>query len=407
MDVERKELDLPRNTHMSRSRYSRLNCETLEARDVPSTATLSSTGVLKILGTPADDEITVRQVAGVISIDNTTIQYASSTVASVPVASVKRIDIWGYAGDDTIFLGAANQEVVVKTNIYGGIGNDWVYGGIGTDTIKGGAGHDSIFGNLGTDALYGNDGHDFLDDGDRLNSEIVAGGLGWDWNADVVAIGGTRTKDVQQGDSPTCSFLASLSGLCDIGYDFREWITYDGVNEEGVPVYSVAFWDGSDWAEQTIEFDGTLFDSDADPRVEGESWVVLMNRAWMAWRDDDGTALPEEAIYALTGTEASSADYTDTMMADAELDVIIDTLNQGGMVVAATGNEQYLATDILIASHSYTVQDVQEYRGQIWLTLRNPWGIDGGALTSGNKYDGFVFVTWEEFQQSMVTLATF
>jgi len=392
---------------MTRLRSFRLNCEHLEARDVPSTAMLTSTGVLKILGTTAADSITVRHEAGSITIDDTSIQSGGSTFDSIPVASIKRIDIWGYEGDDVIFLGAAGQEVAIKTNVYGGIGNDWIYGGIGKDTINGGNGNDSLFGNLGTDALYGNNGDDFLDDGDRLKSEIVAGGWGYDWNADVVAIGGTRAKDVQQVNSPTCSFLASVSGLCDIGYDFREWITYDGVNEEGVPVYSVAFWDGSDWAWQSVEFDGTLYDSDTDPRVEGESWVVLMNRAWMAWRDDDGTALPHEAIYALTGTEASSADYTDTMMADAELDVIIDTLNAGGMIVAGTGNEQYLATDILIASHTYTVQDVQEYRGQIWLTLRNPWGIDGGALTSGNKLDGFVFVTWEEFQQSMVYLAAF
>jgi hypothetical protein len=234
---------------------------------------------------------------------------------------------------------------------------------------------------------------------------VVAGGLGWDWNADVVAVNGTRPGDVRQRGTPTCSFLASTLALAGKGYDFREWISYDGVNEAGTPVYSVAFWDGTDWAWQSVEFDGTLFASDPGVAVEGESWVVLMNRAWTAFHGGDGTAYPHEALLALTGTAANHADYWEEMMGEGDLDAIIQTLAQGGVVIAGTGTDAYLATDVLTAEHAYSVQRVFNYGGEVWLELRNPRGVDGGAYATGNRYDGLVYVTWDEFRESMTYLA--
>jgi hypothetical protein len=233
----------------------------------------------------------------------------------------------------------------------------------------------------------------------------MAGGDGRDWNADVVAVNGTRPADVRQRGTPICSFLASASALAGRGYDFREWISYDGPNDAGVPVYSVAFWDGSDWAWQSVEFDGTLDTSDTAPAAEGESWVVLINRAWVAFHGDDGTAYPHEAILALTGSAANQAEYWDTAMGDGELDVIIQTLAQGGIVIAGTGPDEFLATDVLVPDHAYSVQRVLNFGGEYWLELQNPMGVDGGALTTGNRLDGIVYVNWDEFVQSMVYLA--
>jgi len=388
--------------------YRTLHLRALEARANPSvgvSATLLATGVLRITGTTAADEITVRQQDGTLWIDGTDILRGGVPYEAVYSDTVRRIDINGQAGNDVIFLGAGGQQVGIRSLVNAGPGDDWVYGGSANDTVNGGLGNDLIFGAGGSDSLYGQAGDDFLDDGDRDRNEVVAGGLGRDWNADVVAVNGTRPADVRQRQSPTCSFLASAGALAGRGYDFREWISYDGPNEAGMPVYSVAFWKGTDWSWQSVEFDGTLYATDTSPAAEGESWAVLMNRAWVAFHGGDGTAYPHEAILALTGSEANYTEYWDTVMGDGELAVIQQTLSQGGIVIAGTGPNEYLATDVLVPDHAYSVQRVLFWGGEYWLELRNPMGIDGGALTTGNRLDGIVYVTWDEFVQSTVYLA--
>ena len=64
-----------------------------------------------------------------------------------------------------------------------------------------------------------------------------------------------------------------------------------------------------------------------------------------------------------------------------------------------------LATNVLVPEHAYSVQSVFTYAGEYWLILRNPMGRDGGTLETGNRSDGLVYVTWDEFVQSMVYLA--
>lgn len=383
--------------------------EHLETRAVPAalSAMLTASGILRVYGTEAADDITVRQVDGQLIVDDALIATADGEVASIPVDSTRKVAIFGGGGDDIIFLATPDEEVTLKTKVEAGDGHDWVYGGVAADLLIGGLGNDSLFGGAGRDEIQGKAGDDFLDDGDRNRKELVSGGKGFDWNADIVAVGGTRPKDVRQQDSPTCSFLASLQGLSGIGYDFREWISYDGVGENGVPTYSVAFFDGDDWVWQSVEFDGTLDMTDPAPAVEGESWVALMNRAWIAYRGDDGTAFPHEAILALAGDPATHADYTEEVMPTSEINVIVATLNAGGIVVAGTGPEEFLATETLIAEHAYTVEDVLTYEGEVWLVLRNPMGVDGGAVQTGNVFDGLLYVSWSEFRESVTYLAAF
>jgi Ca2+-binding RTX toxin-like protein len=383
--------------------------EGLETRSVPAalTATLSNLGVLRVTGTTGADDIVVRQQDGVIWIEDTDIVSSSGSSEAVSASTVKKVEVIGLAGDDVIDLSSPDQDLLARSYVHAGAGNDWIRGGNGNDTILGWSGNDLIFGDDGADAIYGQTGNDFLDDGSRTVNEIAQGGLGFDWNADVVAVQGFRATDVRQRNSPTCSFLASLSGLASINYDFREWISYGGLNSSGMPSYSVAFWNGTDWTWQSVEFTGKLLASDTSPSAEGESWVVLMHRGWQAFRGDDGEAFPHEAILALTGAPATHAEYVDEMMTNADLESIIDTLNQGGIVVAGTGPDSFLATQTLIAEHAYTVEDVLLYNGKPWLVLRNPMGFDGGNEVSGNTRDGLLYVSWIEFRQSMVYLSAF
>src|SRR5262245_66666293 len=68
----------------------------LENRSLPSAgvvANLSVFGVLRITGTAAADDITVRQADGSIWIDATDIIYGGASYTSVPAESVRRIAI--------------------------------------------------------------------------------------------------------------------------------------------------------------------------------------------------------------------------------------------------------------------------------------------------------------------------
>lgn len=391
-------------------RTHRLGAEfaALESRSLPSaglTATLTAQGVFKIRGTAGADQIVVRDVQGVITVADTSIRVGGQMQNSVNAGAVSTVVIHSRAGDDEIFLGLGDQAVQAPCQINAGGGDDWVSGGRGSDTIRGGAGDDVIFGHGGLDLLYGGAGNDFLDDGDRNAAEVCKGGRGLDWNADFVAVNGTGFDDIHQRGSPSCSFLATLSGLALRGTDFTQWIEYRGMNQRGMPEYAVAFWTGSQWHWQPVEFAGWRTELDTAPAVDGESWAILMNRAWMAYHGDNGSCLPHEAMFALTGRQAAYGWFTNHMMGSGALNAIVQTLNNQGVVVAGTGTPQMLSTDAVVNNDAYLVLDVIQQDGTVWMLMRNPWGSDGGQTTCGNPNDGIVWINWQDFQQSMMYLA--
>jgi uncharacterized protein YkwD len=137
------------------------------------TATLSN-GLLTIYGTDGPDHIVVRQQNYRISIDNLNINVIGhGSAASVSAASVSRIEIHGYAGDDWIQVGGSDltgpNALVKPTVIWAGDGNDKVWGSQGNDVIYGGGGNDQIWGRGGNDRLYGGDGNDVIDGGSGTN----------------------------------------------------------------------------------------------------------------------------------------------------------------------------------------------------------------------------------------------
>src|SRR5262249_7130251 len=82
--------------------------EVLEDRCLPSHATLSS-GVLNIQRTTGIDTIIVRQINNVLSIDGVKIQTGNTSVASVPVSAVVKIQVHGGDGNDVIHLNSQNN----------------------------------------------------------------------------------------------------------------------------------------------------------------------------------------------------------------------------------------------------------------------------------------------------------
>jgi len=220
-----------------------------------------------------------------------------------------------------------------------------------------------------------------------------------DWNADVVAVNGTRMEDVRQTGSPTCGFLSSLQGLARTGTDYTQWIKYAGNTSDGTPQYDVAFWSGSAWKWTRVNFTGDMTGNDPLAMAEGESWVILMNRAWVQYYGNNGRTWPHDAIKALSG-RAVSYQYS---VGDADFNRMTTALSQNKLVGAATVASP--TTGLLVGTHAYTVVATWNGgSGNLWVQVRNPWGVDGGSQIDGAN-DALVWVPWNHFKASMNYLA--
>ena len=127
----------------------RPNCEQLESRDLLAVSALCLFNNLFINGTTGNDYINVTQADGRLSVYGTQITNGVWKASSVNAASVTRIFINSYAGNDTIILSTVTKDAIVTA----GTGNDMVYGGSGNDLLDGGQGDDMLYGAGGNDRL--------------------------------------------------------------------------------------------------------------------------------------------------------------------------------------------------------------------------------------------------------------
>lgn len=421
---------------MITKRQPALSLETLEDRTLLAanlTAVLANQ-VLSVKGTNQADAIVVRQVKDKVSIDGMKIQTDSGKKLNVNVNDLKRIEVNAGAGDDAITINTdqattkpSKYKVVINAGdgndtVTGGFGNDVIHGNAGDDALNGGSGNDRLFGDDGADAILGASGDDLLDGGngdDRLDGgdgadailgddgadvlrggsgddlldagsmgEDSDGGSGWDFDTLKWAAGGTQPDDVAQMNAPTCSFLSTLSAITK-DKDLTDQITYLGNFRYSVRLYR----EGVGWIDVKVSFDGSSTNFDPEETAEGKYWTILFQRAWVQERKvehKDAAAWPGEAFLALTGNNA--ADHVASDLSDLKA-----ALDDGEWVVAGTPWKGWHSKKIL-AGHAYTVLSIDANND---VTVRNPWGIDGGAVPYGDANDGIITLSWDEFSRSM------
>jgi hypothetical protein len=58
---------------------------------------------------------------------------------------------------------------------------------------------------------------------------------------------------------------------------------------------------------------------------------------------------------------------------------------------------------MLVEGHAYTVLSVtRDGDGNpASVTIRNPWGYDGGSQASGDSRDGWITLSWNDFKDQM------
>jgi hypothetical protein len=275
-----------------------------------------------------------------------------------------------------------------------------VWGGGGSDTLDGGAGNDKLFGGGGTDALSGGAGNDWLEAGSA--TEPAVGGDGTDWNAHVWAMNGVTVGDVKQTGTGACVFLSSAAAAVKQGVNLADRISYLGDF-----TYQVSYYDTKlkGWAGEKVKFDGTMTTYNGylmDPlaAVEGESWVILMQRGYLqhfyklnplsgaSMASFGGEYNANQAEAALTGRTAA------TYYVPTNAQTLQTALAQGKVVTAASFAGQ--------GGHSYAVLAVYQVNGEWRIDVHNPWGVDANpnglpAIRDTNPNDGVITLKYTDF----------
>jgi hypothetical protein len=331
------------------------------------------------------------------------------------IGNAKNDYLFGEDGNDYLYGGAGNDY------LYGGNGDDRMYGADGVDVLCGGYGNDKLYGGNGYDYLYGEDGNDFMDAGSKY--EYYNGGNGYDFNAYVTAIGGATYTDVRQGYAGTCGLVSAISSVAHTGIDLSARITYQGNNIYSVGLYKTNSILGIKYQYYTsvsVYFNGDTYGADAicNPAQEGESWVLLTQRAYLQSRGLSLTSppgmWPYDTLTGLTGRFSATTWAGSSGMPGSSLTTITNALAVNHNVVAWTPNSTTNLSTMLVANHAYTVLRVETQWVNVgffhiptyYVVVRNPWGYDGGATASGNASDGEIRLSWYDFSRSMSGLAT-
>jgi hypothetical protein len=365
----------------ARKNSYRPSCDVLEDRCLMTTASLSG-GLLRINGSDRAETINITRSGSLVRV--------SGLRNTFQVNQVQQIRVTGLGGDDTISI---DQRLTQRSVLHGGAGDDTIYGGSGRDTLHGNSGDDRLLGRLGNDSLCGHDGTDRMEGGAGHDSYRET------YNPNALAIDGALPSDIRQQDSLTCQILATLAALSAAGEDLISQISYRGQHRFALPLHRR----GTGWVTQSVYFDGSWTDHDPMPATDGEAWVILYQRAYLQEMRAQGadSQLVHKPLEAITAREVRHGG-SPAGLSSADLDRLRAALaNQRAVIAATKEMDAQLADSRLRPWHAYTILEVSQEGGEVWVTLRDPSGTDdNGRGTTDGRNDGVLRVRWADFSQS-------
>jgi len=412
---------------------------------------------LSIDGSPGDDRISVVAYGDTLMLAN-----KGGWSRIVPNHFVV-IRINGARGNDVVIVdGSVTTDAIVRGSngddtIMGGAGDDRIFGGFGRDRMLGGAGDDTIvsIGDSVQDRVSGDGGFDsFWTDSQKTEvvtdasaEEIAAGAVhrvATFYDPPVVPAGafmspspspgranlpdptatsiypmladysayplfadaGPTPTDVRQGAVGDCYLLATLMAVAQQEPDLiRQTIADLGdgtyavrLHKDGAPVY--------------VHVDADLYEQSSTPATvpvyaklgaERSLWAALIEKAYAFVRTGAGTYQSLQAgwmseVFAALGTPSETIWRGSQAPADL-LAVLKAELDAGAAVTWATNTIP--AGVPLAPAHAYSVEAVTlDADGvAVAVTLRNPWGTDGGGNFDGVN-DGLVTLNRDQIAQA-------
>ncbi len=314
--------------------------------------------------------------------------------------------------------------------ITGNAGNDILRGEAGDDTLNGGTGYDLYDGGSGTNQYA-----------DTVESSGVVG-LTANFVRGQPAVLGTDLitgkpdsqeadeNDILQGQTPTCYFGAALAALAHASIDMgARIVNVPGTDTYKVPIYQVTVdyttpdpskpleVSISGWhipptpTYEEVTFSPTWADDETTWKLtdEGDFWTRLYFEAYLKARGTTGPmgiadpnqphlfASPGFVLMMLTGLSNTGEDQEDYAFGQKKPDEgatdwnRIATALQSNLPVAAgtispdeNQSKKLLLNTGLVTHHVYTIVDITvpsaANGSNVFVTLRNPWGVDTQAL---------------------------
>jgi hypothetical protein len=208
------------------------------------------------------------------------------------------------------------------------------------------------------------------------------------------------TTDVNQGQVGDCYFLASIQSFAaEIPARLQEMAV-----DLGDGTYAVEFQRGGTDTFVRVDGDlpvaswgGLLYNS---PNGNGAIWASVMEKAYAFFRTGAGT-------YGSLNSGWTGSVYSDLGVANTTFSTagsgtaLFNTITQAlasDKAVAIITNSNIVGGASLIGSHAYSILATSvDANGNMWFTLRNPWGIDGIG-NDGNPGDGLVKISLANIQ---------
>ena len=399
---------------------------------------------LLVLGTNGNDTITIAQGSGYLSM-TTALGTQNFT------GSFASLVMYGFAGNDVLRV---TNSVTCASWTYGGDGDDAIYAaGRGADRIEGGAGNDLIVSiGGGADTVLGGDGVDsvwcdstdtILDASSAENAagavhritsfyqpyttnpsaanyvslEIAGQGIADPTMTSYAAryanfasrplfVNGAQYNDIAQGAVGDCYFLASLASIAQNHAGTIE----QSITALGDGTYAVRFYRNGSPVYLRIDADLPVYSSGAltyaKASPQGEIWVPLMEKAYAYFRYGKNSYASIEAgwmstVYTeVTNVQATSVSTSGSLTSLASY--ISSNLAAGRPMTVGSYSSP---PSPIVGGHAYRIKSIETVSGQTYVTVYNPWGIDGRSWDS-NSNDGLLKITIAQFQACFSTICT-
>ena len=396
-------------------------------------------GVLQVIGTTGNDQITISQSGNVFTINN-------GSWKTTVTGTFSKVVVKGNNGNDSITI---DPTVTENATLYGGTGtdtlvgnngNDTFYAGTGINIMKGGTGRDTFvtLGSRGDTITGGGNNDSFWMD--NSNSEIITdltsaettaghvhrissflGGasttLGGQTFAEpkttdasmryqnfstqpLFSNAGPAADDVRQGYIGDCYWVVSLSSVAKADADkIRQ-----SVGDLGDGTYAVRL--SRNGVTNFVRVDANLptWSSGqlayADLGAQNSTWVAIMEKAFTYVRANSNPASPAYSTIDNGGWMSESYDALGLSNTNLAAFSATDWASQVRSALASNkaitfGTVSNPTGAPLIGNHAYLVDHLgTDANGNTTVTLRNPWGVDGAG--SDGKDDGYVTMTVQQ-----------
>jgi len=400
---------------------------------------------LLVIGTDGADSVTVSQTGSSV-----TVATGSGVIKCDGVYT--SVVVYGFGGNDTIRL---TSTVSAASWLYGGAGDDAVYeagagtgrlyGGLGEDLLVAiGGGGDALDGGEGLDSFWGDGGDGIADaesaetlarsvhviqqfyqpwtnnasSGDYVSLEIAGQDLR-DPAITGAAVGysnltgsyplfvdGAQYDDIAQGSIGDCYYLASLASVAHANPGFIEQMAAP----LGDGTFAVRFYrnrrevylrvDG----DLPVRGDGSL--AYAQLGKDGELWGPLMEKAYAFFRRGQNSYASIDDGWMSTVYESMPHMSIGFMWGYRPADTVwrfMERALAGGHAV--TAGSYYNASSPIVSSHAYMIKSIEEAGEGRFVTVYNPWGIDG-RVYDDNYDDGLLRLSLAQFQNNFQALST-